>query len=867
MRSNAPRSARVYDRSYLLAIFGLAYVALAALQSQTVRAGAIAVLALGPLALAALWRGTRRVEGLSPRVDPVALAAARHCGWGAALWVAARTGPAGRPGFDVAANVGACIAVVAALVALARVPGQAGLAQPPRSARSLDAAVFSALLWGIASAPPVARAWLHAPGALLDPLASDYAASAASIASMLILLGASLRMRATRRLELGVLDRASGAVVACATALSISLPAALLDLAPPDRALQLGALAAALGCVWTVTASLATSVASCVRIALVVMLLGAPLALAAAALAQHVPGYAGLITLAGAAATLLVGILARAVGKPLTAEQARWLAALEAAGRAAREPDPDVAIVSTLTALQSIETNSPTRPELWRQEPAEVLSVDVAGYLHTERAAAPLGLYDLGRDEPERVLRRDVLAALEVRRPEVRPLLGWMEARDALCVALVTDDQLPLGLLAFPRGSRQGPLSEEEAIAARQVCDRLSAVLALSSSIARSRQREAEARERADELVVEAAKLEAIIELSARPRDDLLHVLAASVEVAAYSARARATLHALGTLAALGSDVALEVPAGIDPLGYAAFVHTKSTRAAGPFVIVDGTAASAFDAARFVSAADAPVARARGGTLVVSNPASLPMAVQDALAVTLSERAGNAAFACVVTLPSAVGELIEQRHLSRALARFLVPNAVTLPTLAERPEDLRGLVLDKLCRAGLRFDGQTLGIEPRALGMLVDYEWPGNMRELEDVVERAARAARGERVRVVDLEAIGFPGARVPPAASHPAAPLSHVASTPARSASLPPSVAEAPPSIAATLRPPAAGSLPPSAAGSLPASAIVERSRPARGSESPRATSDDDAELGEALEAQAAPPDLRRPVRRRRRR
>ena len=738
----------------------------------------------------------------------------------------------------MAANAGLCIGVVAAHVALARVPGRAGLVQPPASTRSLDAAAFSAVLWGIATAPPVARTWLRGPGALLDPLASDYAASAASIASMLVLLGASVRMRATRKLELGVLDRASGAVVACATALSISLPTAVLDLAPPDRALPLGALAAALGCVWTTTAREATTVASCLRIALVVMLLGAPLALGAAALAQHVPDYAGLIALGGAAATLLVGILARAVAKPLSAEQTRWLAALEVAGRAAREPDPDVAIVATLSALQGLEATLRTRPELWRSEPAEVLSVDVAGYLHTERAAAPPGVYELGRDEPERVLRRDVLAALEVRRPEVRPLLGWMDARDTLCVALVMDEQLPLGLLAFPKGSRSGPLSLEEAIAARQVCDRLCAVLALSSSIARSRLRETEARERADELVIEAAKLEAIIELSARPRDDLLHVLAAGVEVAAYSARARTTLDTLGKLAAAGSDVALEVPPGVDPLGFAALVHAKGVRASGPFVIVDGTAAAAHDLARFAHAMDAPLVRARGGTLLVFNVAALPMAVQDALAVALSERAGaGRGFTLVVSSSAPVATLLEQRSLSRALARFLLANAVALPSLAERPEDLRGLVLDRLCKSGVRFDGQTLGIEPRALGILVDHDWPGNVRELEDVVERAARAATGERVRVADLGAIGAPaGAESASPARHSAPPVSR-----------------------------GSGAAPP---GSLPASAIVERPRAARVSVPPSpGASSDDRDAGEALDAPDTLPEGRRQVRRRRRR
>jgi hypothetical protein len=762
MRSAAVHAARVYDRSYVLAIFTLVYVALAAMQQRGVSADAVAVLLGGPLALSWLWRKTRLAEGLKANVHPVALAALRHAGWGAALWVAARTGPAGRPGFDAAANFGLGLAVVAAQVALARIPANAGLLRPPRSATALDAAAFCALFWGIAVALPGARALLSGQGVLLDPLATDYATSAASVASVLSLLGAAARARRTRQLELGAHGRASGALVLSATALSVGVPAALLGLAPPDRALPLAALAAALACAWAATTPDATHVASSLRVALVVMLLGAPLALTAAGFAQHVPGYAGVIALGGAAATLCVGMLARAAAKPLNAEQSRWLEAIEAAGRAAREPDPDTAIVATLSALQRLEQTVTVRPELWRQDPAEVLSVDVAGYLHTERAAAPAGIYELGKEEPEHTLRRDVLCALEVRRPEVRELIGWMEARGALFVTLVTDDQAPLGLLVFPKGSRTSPLSLQEAVAARQLCDRLSSVLALSSSIVRSRRRETEARERADELVVETAKLEAIIELTSRPHDYLLDALAESVQVAVYSARARSVLDRLAKLGAAGSDVVFEVPVGVDPLGYAALVHLSGARRAGPFVLVDGTAAALHDADRFRSLADTPISRARGGTLFVLNLASLPMAAQDALAVALSERSSleggrsSSPFTLVATLARPPAELLEARVLSRALARFVLPNTLLLPALAERPEDLRGLILDRLCRAGVRCDGQTLGIEPRALGLLVDHEWPGNLAELDAVVSRAARLATGDRVRVADLEAAGF---------------------------------------------------------------------------------------------------------------
>jgi DNA-binding NtrC family response regulator len=776
MRSVALQSIRVYDRAYVLAIFTVAYVAIAAIRYAGARIPAAAVLVLAPIALGAVWRHTRLAEGVSAGVHPVAHAALRFCAWGAALWIAARTGPIGRPGFDMAANIGAGIAVVAAQVALARVPARDGLVRPPRSAHALDAAGFCALVWGCATALPGARTFWRGQGLLLDPLATDYATSAASIASVLVLLGAALRMRLTRHLELGVLDRASGAVALTATAFSVALPAAIADLAPPDRALPLGAIAAALGCAWTATAREATSVATGLRGALVVMLLGAPLALTAAASAQHLPAYAGLSALAGAFATLLVGIVARSVAKPLTPEQSRWLEALTAGANAAREPDPEVAIVATLSALSGVDENLRLRPELWRAEPAEVLSVDVAGYLHTERSTAPAELYELARLEPERMLRRDVLAALQVRRPEVRSLLGWMDARGMFGMTLVSDEHIPLGLLSFPKGSRKSPLTLEEAVAARELCDRLSAVLSLSSSIARSRRRESEARERADELVVETAKLEAIIELRTRPRDYILDTLASGVKVAAYGSRARATFDALARLAAAGSDVTLVVPVGVDALAHAALVHLGSQRQGGPFSIVDGTAAGAHAAAVFGRGSNTPLVRARDGTLVVLNVASLPMAAQDALAVALSERsaareAHGVPFGLVASLPKSAAELLDARQLSRALAHFLIPGSVVLPSLDERPEDLRGLILDALCRSGVRFDGQTIGIEPRALNALLDHAWTGNVRELNHVVELAARAAGGDRVRVEDLEATGFSfpsTVSAPPEASMP---------------------------------------------------------------------------------------------------
>src|SRR5690349_5621755 len=181
MRSVALHSVKVYDRSYVLAIFSVAYATLAAMQQQGVRADSVVALVAAPLVLAWVWQKTRLVERLSGNVHPTALAAVRYSAWGAALWVAARTGPAGRPGFDMGANIGLGLAVVAAQVALARIPGRNGLIRPPRSAHAFDAAGFCALLWGVAIALPAARTFSRGSLVMLDPLATDYATSAASI--------------------------------------------------------------------------------------------------------------------------------------------------------------------------------------------------------------------------------------------------------------------------------------------------------------------------------------------------------------------------------------------------------------------------------------------------------------------------------------------------------------------------------------------------------------------------------------------------------------------------------------------------------------------------------------------------------------
>jgi hypothetical protein len=721
-------------RTLLLSMAAVVYVGFAALGS---RGGMlpIAALVVLPLALVVVWRRTGTARTGEDRPD--LRKAARACAWGAAIWAAARTGGTGHAALDAVSSLGAGVAAVAALVSLARTASPGGLLTPPAAARSLDAAAFAALVWGIAVAVPATRAILPPQSVRLDPLAIDYATTSAGAASLLVLVVASWRLRLLRRLELGVGDRAGGALAFALTAFAVAVPAALLDVAAPDRVLPAAVVVGSIACTWAATTREPTTVASALRGILALLILGAPAMLLFGVLARRAPDHAGAVVLVSAAVCIAIGLAARRVARPLGPEQSRWLDAIDAASRGALQPEPDAAIQAALMALGRLLSTPGARPELWRTDPAEVLSVDLAGYLHVEAAEAPERLYELALAEPERTLRAEVLRALEVRRADLRPLSAWFDARRAFAATIVLDEDGPLGFLLLPRGTRSTPMTLEEARALRILGDRVSALLAVSSALARSRARELGAVARADETEKERQRLQSIFDLEGSRNLLVAERLARGVRANAYGPAARVALEAVERAARTAPALALRAAAGVDPLGWAAVAHGESPRRLGPFVVVDGASAIEHDVERWRDPARSPLALAEGGTLVVLDVQALPLAVQE-------ELAGRA------------GLIVSSRAALPPVLASTIGHELALPTLAERSEDLRSLVLDELSRAGLRRRGEPLGVELGALRVLCEHTWPGNELELRAVLGRAAEVAEGSVVTSADLAQIGF---------------------------------------------------------------------------------------------------------------
>jgi len=76
---------------------------------------------------------------------------------------------------------------------------------------------------------------------------------------------------------------------------------------------------------------------------------------------------------------------------------------------------------------------------------------------------------------------------------------------------------------------------------------------------------------------------------------------------------------------------------------------------------------------------------------------------------------------------------------------------ISIPPLRERKEDLPSLAVYFLALYGEKNKKELKEISPKALDLLIRYDWPGNIRELENCIERAVIVARGEMITPADL--------------------------------------------------------------------------------------------------------------------
>lgn len=663
---------------------------------------------------------------------------------------------------DGAGFVGGAIASFAAMRAISRTRGSEDGLTPTRAS--------SGLLMGGA----VAVTWLAGAVALGAPSASLPIGLAwlAPTVTVMALLGHSTVARFRRVLELHAEARLASAI-AIAIMTTIACASAFVA-----GARGLGAIARAVLPIACVAIAAVTTrgeplaVWRSTRRASVLSAVGGGLALVMAIFATDAPMRAPIVVVIAVAVAIVIGTQTRALEQLTAQESHGLLLAVEDARRRFLEAEPQDAISVALTSVRSTHPGA-TPPELYSLTPARCTWADAAGYIHQRDAEMPDRLIELASRETCGVLRTEVLEPLEVRRPDLRPLLAWL--RDAGILAAVTIVRAGQvdGVLMIPRGNRAAPLSLEEVIALSSLASSLGMALSAAASLARSHERESIASVRAESESDRAAGFEHTLLLLQEQNRRATERLARPAAIGIYSAPSRMAYDAALRRAHAQAPVFVRAPSGVDPVPYLARAHLAGPRAHGPFVLVDCTSAREHDLSRWRDPALSPIALADHGVLLLLDGPALPADVQQLIGQALAERRPPwerpQALDVVLAMSSActAEELALTNRLDATLAVRLgdaLEAPVELPRLHDRPEDLRALVNDRLAREGLRLRGTPLGIEAAAFGRLVEHRFQGEDAELAAICQQLAAACQGDVVRVADVEKLGIPA----PAADRP---------------------------------------------------------------------------------------------------
>ncbi|MBW2543439.1 MAG: sigma-54-dependent Fis family transcriptional regulator [Deltaproteobacteria bacterium] len=148
------------------------------------------------------------------------------------------------------------------------------------------------------------------------------------------------------------------------------------------------------------------------------------------------------------------------------------------------------------------------------------------------------------------------------------------------------------------------------------------------------------------------------------------------------------------------------------------------------------------------------------GTLFLDEVGSLPLSVQDqilrALAEEQVESESGAKFRTVdlriiAATTRKLEDRIENGSFREGLYQYLDSTQLHVPALRERREDIPLLVDHFLDHYQQELAKPPRTISEDALALLVAHHWPGNIRELENVIEAAVMLAQGDRISIQDL--------------------------------------------------------------------------------------------------------------------
>jgi PAS domain S-box-containing protein len=243
-------------------------------------------------------------------------------------------------------------------------------------------------------------------------------------------------------------------------------------------------------------------------------------------------------------------------------------------------------------------------------------------------------------------------------------------------------------------------------------------------------------------------------------------------EIVTTDPRIKKLLEIVPTIARSDSTVLIEGESGTGKGLLARAIHHASTRSEGPMVTIScgalpeslleselfGYKAGAFTGAE----RDKPgrVEAAAGGTLFLDEIGDLPLSIQVKLLRLLQERlyealgdvrSRTADVRVVAATNRDLNRMVEEGSFRRDLYYRVNVIRLEMPPLRERTADIP-LLADALLRRMSMTRGKVVdGVERAALQRLMRHDYPGNVRELENILEHAYVLSGGKRIKEKDL--------------------------------------------------------------------------------------------------------------------
>lgn len=244
------------------------------------------------------------------------------------------------------------------------------------------------------------------------------------------------------------------------------------------------------------------------------------------------------------------------------------------------------------------------------------------------------------------------------------------------------------------------------------------------------------------------------------------------IKIVAHSEAMREAVRLAERVAATDANVLVTGESGVGKDAVAFYIHSKSSRATQSFVKIDcGTLPTGlleaelfgYERGAFTGASEEKPGRLEAshrGTLVLDEIAHLSIESQAKLLRVIEtrefERLGGRKTikvdARLIALTNVdLSDAVKRQQFREDLYYRLHVVNINVPPLSERGEDLPELTQAFVNSYSAKHGRRVSDVSAEALALLSEYEFPGNVRELANIVERAVIVSTGKRIELDDL--------------------------------------------------------------------------------------------------------------------